>query len=138
MPIHVDKNPHPDAQQAFDALHSAVESLVGDKAGVDAALRKQRQRRIVRGFRLAKTRLANAKSRTLLFLRNLFGGRWKEAFAGPRNALWVTPRRRLKQLQVRFIHAPSFYDRFLLLNEKFSQHLKSITALIIVTFWVFS
>lgn len=71
--------------------------------------------------------VVNAKSRALLFLSNIFFGRWREEAASIKSKVWDQPLTSAYWLGKRFELAPSILDRFALLNELFFRRIVSLS-----------
>ena len=123
--VHPDKNPHPYARQAFDALQEAF-SVLGNpvkRALYDESLAHRRQARLSprRLFKRLGDELYNHYSRFMLLQHRLRNGRAVEEWVECRESYTA-----LKNLLVDVLEhmslLPSLYDRVQLLNEIVFRH----------------
>jgi len=126
--VHPDKNPHPQAKQAFDFLQEAVTTITSPakRAAYDERLEKQRQRRRKnmsphRLLKRAQDEFYNGYSRFLLLQHRLRHGRATEEVAELVEA-WAGLKEGAGLVFEHFSLLPSPEDRVALLHELLSRH----------------
>lgn len=121
LQVHPDKNPHPDAKEAFDAIQDAyvVLSSASKRKEHDMLLEKRAR---AKAWSLKKVRRAwgdswyNTKSRALVTLHRCRTGKLREEWA-ELISVWKDAVAGVKQGILHFILLPSVYDRLLRVNE---------------------
>jgi hypothetical protein len=119
-----DKNPHPDAKRAFEALAAAHKELSDpvSRSGHDQYLQKKQQRRRSPGlvWERAQEGVQNYSARLLLLLARWRRGELQEEVASLKEFMAAHMSRRraaIIDLYYKMKFAPSFMDRSLLLGE---------------------
>jgi curved DNA-binding protein CbpA len=130
LTVHPDKNPHPQAKVAFDALQEAFATLSNPikRATYDESLARRRARRTPRRLlKRVRDELYNHYSRLLLLQHRLRHGRADEEIAEARQA-WDAVREAAADKLLHLTLLPTQEDRVLLVNELWLAHWKAAVA----------
>ena len=130
--MHPDKNPHPDAKAAFDALQDSFNTLANyqKRADYDKDLQRTKRRKkftVKRMKKFWKDLWFNWHSRYLLFMHHLETGE-AQVEIDEFMATFTTKRDALHHLAQHFVLLPSALDRFKMMNEILWDHKRGILA----------
>lgn len=138
LEVHPDKNPHPDAKVAFDALVASYELLSNE----EERQRYDEKRAVVcaarNPFKISNIKLAvvetldNAISRLLLFLARIRRGDWRDELEEATESLRALDlKRRYTNFFRHYVLLPSWPDRFALAGEQiWDQRYKLLSVLL--------
>lgn len=121
--LHPDKNPHPDAGHAFDAVKDAYNTLSSKakRADYDALLQKRRTFSLRRIKAILRDSVYNLHSRLLLLFFRFRQGRWQEEVVEWHG--WLQHRTNLfRRFGQHLVLLPSFLDRITMLAEVCFDH----------------
>lgn len=126
LQVHPDKNRHPLAKRALDALVEARETLLSppSRAAYDERLRRSPGRRPLtprRVYRAVRDEVHNAYSRFLLLQHRLRHGRWREE-ADEAGVVLAELKAQLETTVKRFAYLDEWEERVALLNELWARH----------------
>eukprot|EP01039_Chlorochromonas_danica_P010667 gene10667-11834_t len=121
--LHPDKNPHPGAGHAFDAVKDAYNTLSSKakRADYDALLQKRRKVSLRHLKAILKDSVYNLHSRLLLLFFRFRQGRWQEEVVEWRG--WLQDKMNLlRRFGQHLVLLPSFLDRITMLAEVCLDH----------------
>jgi hypothetical protein len=132
--LHPDKNPHPDAKKAFDAIQDAFEVLTSPtkRSTYDKKLSRRSGMTSKKIIKKIKTEWYNLKSRLLLFIHQIRKGEGKEEL----DELVISPSKQLIFNVFNFVEKAvslPLFDRVLLLLEIYEDNWK---ILILSSFFI--